>query len=255
MQPQVLRENNWKSIKQTDIKIALLPWGATEAHNLHLPYGTDTILAERIAADAAAIANISGAGAIVLPSIAYGVNTGQMDLKLCMNMRPSTQMAILKDILDVLVKHEIHRLVIINAHGGNSFVPIIRELSLDYPEVLMSNVNWWVACKPDNYFTDAGDHAGELETASMQFVSPELVLPLSEAGSGAETHFRLEGLREKWAWTPRRWIYTTKDTGVGNPVMATAENGERFVKDCIDKIARFIVEFSEVKSEKELYEE
>lgn len=254
MQSYVLRETNWKSIKQADIKIALLPWGATEAHNLHLPYGTDTILAERVASDAAKIANLSQTGAIVLPSIGYGVNTGQMDVRLCMNMKPSTQMAILDDILEVLVKHGIEKLIIINAHGGNSFTPIIRELSLKYPSVLVCNINWWTACKPDGYFTDPGDHAGELETASMQYVAPELVLPLTEAGNGEERHFKLKGLREKWAWIPRRWIYTTEDTGVGDPSKATAENGERFVNDCVAKIADFIVEFSKIKSEKDLYE-
>ena len=43
----VLQQANWKTIKESKVKIALLPWGATEAHNYHLPYGTDTILAER----------------------------------------------------------------------------------------------------------------------------------------------------------------------------------------------------------------
>jgi creatinine amidohydrolase len=254
MKPHILRENNWKSVKETGFKIAILPWGATEAHNYHLPYGTDTILAEHIAAEAAELANKSDAGCIVLPSIAYGVNSGQMDIKLCMNMRPSTQMTIIRDILDVLRKHGIKKLVILNAHGGNSFTPIIRELSLDYPDILMSSVNWWVACKPDGFFTDAGDHAGELETASMQYVAPELVLPLSDAGNGADTHFIPQGLREKWAWIPRRWIYTTKDTGVGDPSKATPENGERFVKACIEKIAQYFVDFSAIKSEIDLYE-
>ena len=33
--------------------LVLLPWGATEPHNLHLPYLTDCILAHAIAVDAA----------------------------------------------------------------------------------------------------------------------------------------------------------------------------------------------------------
>ena len=36
--------------------MAVLPWGATEPHNLHLPYMTDSILSHDIAVDAAAIA-------------------------------------------------------------------------------------------------------------------------------------------------------------------------------------------------------
>ncbi|MFA6334749.1 MAG: creatininase family protein [Bacteroidales bacterium] len=255
MKPQVLQETNWKRVKDEEFKIAILPWGATEAHNYHLPYGTDTILAEKIAADAAGIANNAGAGCIVFPSIAYGVNTGQMEVKLCMNMRPSTQMAIIRDILEVLDKHSIKKLVILNAHGGNAFVPIIRELSLEYPHILMSSINWWVVCKPEGYFTEAGDHAGELETACMQSVAPELVLPLDNAGDGAENKFTIDGFREKWAWTPRRWIYITKDTGVGNPKFATTENGERFLKCCTEKIAKFLIDLSKINNENELYEQ
>jgi creatinine amidohydrolase len=35
--PFILQETNWKTIKDTDYEIAILPWGATEAHNYHLP--------------------------------------------------------------------------------------------------------------------------------------------------------------------------------------------------------------------------
>ena len=64
----------------------------------------------------------------------------------------------------------------------------------------------------------------------------------------------LQGFREKWAWMPRRWIYVTEDTGVGNPKEATPEKGRIFMDACIEKIADFIVEFSKIDKEKELYE-
>ncbi|MCK4344643.1 MAG: creatininase family protein, partial [Bacteroidales bacterium] len=41
--PYVLSETNWKTVKDQDYEIAILPWGATEAHNFHLPYGIDNI--------------------------------------------------------------------------------------------------------------------------------------------------------------------------------------------------------------------
>ncbi len=255
MKPHVLQETNWKSIKDEAFKVAILPWGATEAHNYHLAYGTDTILAEKIASDAAELANKSGSKCIVLPSIAYGVNTGQMEVKLCMNMKPSTQMAIVRDILEVLEKHNINKLVILNAHGGNSFVPIIRELSLEFPSIIMTSINWWVVCKPNEFFNEPGDHAGELETSCMQAVAPDLVLPIDNAGNGAEKNFVIEGFKEKWAWTPRRWIYISKDTGVGNPIASSANKGERFIKCCIEKIAKFLVDYSKINSESELYEQ
>lgn len=40
-------------VKKITYDLVLLPWGATEPHNQHLPYGTDCILSHAIALDAA----------------------------------------------------------------------------------------------------------------------------------------------------------------------------------------------------------
>ena len=101
--PYILAETNWKEIKAQPFQLAILPWGATEAHNYHLPYATDIIEADHIAAESARLAWESGAKVIVLPTIPFGVNTGQADIKLDMNLNPSTQYAILNDVIDVLI--------------------------------------------------------------------------------------------------------------------------------------------------------
>src|ERR1700755_395167 len=82
MRPYILAENNWKTINETGFEVAVLPWGACEAHNYHLPYGTDIIEADQVSAEAARIAWESGSRVIVLPTIPFGVNTGQFDVKL-----------------------------------------------------------------------------------------------------------------------------------------------------------------------------
>ncbi len=254
MNPHILQESNWKQIEKSKIKVAILPWGATEAHNYHLPYGTDTVLAEYVASEAAKAANKKGAASIVLPPVAYGVNSGQMEVKLCMNINPSTQLSILQDILFVLESHDIDKLIIINGHGGNSFQPLIRELSLEFPDIIMTSVNWWRICNEKEFFDEPGDHAGELETSCMQFISPQLVSPLETAGKGKENKMKIEGFRERWAWTPRRWIMITEDTGVGDPALSNPEKGEKFLNCCIDKLSKFIYDISKVKSEEDLYE-
>ncbi len=58
--PYVLAENTWKTVKETNYELAVLPWGACEAHNYHLPYGTDIIEAEQVGAEAARIAWAKG---------------------------------------------------------------------------------------------------------------------------------------------------------------------------------------------------
>lgn len=143
MKPYLLAESNWKDIKDSQIELAILPWGATEAHNYHMPYGTDIIEADHIAAEAGRIAWEAGAKVTVLPTIPFGVNTGQADIKLDINLYPSTQLAILNDIIEVLNRQGIFKLLIVNSHGGNDFKTMLRELGLRYPKMLLSTCNWF----------------------------------------------------------------------------------------------------------------
>ncbi|CAA0152745.1 creatininase family protein [Tenacibaculum maritimum] len=240
--PYVLTETNYKTIKEIKHTVAILPWGATEPHNYHLPYGTDNIQAERVSIEAAKIASENNAKVMVLPTIPFGVNTGQLDLPLCMNMNPSTQHAILKDIVHVLNLQKVLKLVIINAHGGNNFKQIIRELSVEFPSVFICSLNWWQITNTEKYFDEPGDHAGELETATMIYLTPDLVLPLKEAGNGNAKSFKLKGLKEGWVSSQRQWTAVSKDTGVGNPKKATKEKGQLFFEFVTKKIASFLEE-------------
>lgn len=240
--PYILAETNWKAVKNTAYSVAVLPWGATEAHNYHLPYATDSILAENVAVESAKLAWEKGAKTIVLPTIPFGVNTGQMDIPLCMNMNPSTQYAVLKDIVQVLDRHKIYKLVLLNAHGGNHFKQMIRELSLEFPKVFICAINWWQVANANNYFDEPGDHAGELETSVVQYLHPELVLPLEEAGDGIAKNFKIKGLKNGWASAQRKWTAVTEDTGVGNPKLSNKEKGEAFFKVTTEAIGEFLEE-------------
>jgi len=244
MRPFILAETNWKAVKQSNFQLAVLPWGATEAHNYHLPYGTDNILSDRIAAEAARIATDRGGNLIVLPAIPYGVNTGQPDVKFDMNLNPGTQFLILKDLITVLDRQNVHKLVIMNAHGGNDFKQIIRELNLLFPQMFICQCNWFKIPDDEHYFEDLGEHAGEVETSFMQYLTPGLVRPLSEAGEGKARVFSVDALNQGWAWAERKWTKVTDDTGIGNPIRATAEKGEAFFKLITEKIGGFLYDLS-----------
>ncbi|PSQ72211.1 MAG: hypothetical protein BRD31_01475 [Bacteroidetes bacterium QH_2_64_26] len=51
--PYILADATWATVRDTDYDVAVLPWGSTEAHNYHLPYATDTIQCDHIAAESA----------------------------------------------------------------------------------------------------------------------------------------------------------------------------------------------------------
>ncbi len=181
---------------------------------------------------------------VVLPTIPFGVNTGQLDVTLDINMMPSTQAAVLYDVVHALANQGIPKLVVLNGHGGNNFKQMIREIGVQFPDVFLCMFNWYHILDNSAYFDEPGDHAGEMETSVMMHVVPDLVRPLSEAGTGATRPFTVAGLREGWVWAERDWLKATVDTGVGNPARSTADKGERFLNALTQKVAGFLVDLA-----------
>src|SRR3954453_717232 len=138
--PWVLAESTWKTVDATPYEVAVLPWGATEAHNYHLPYATDNIQSELLAIECARVAWEAGEKVVVLPCVPFGVNTGQLDIKLCLNMNPATQAALLADLVHAMEGQGIRKLVIFNGHGGNDFRQISRELQ-PRTKVFLASIN------------------------------------------------------------------------------------------------------------------
>jgi len=245
MRPYILAETNWKALKDTKFDLAVLPWGATEAHNYHLPYATDNIQADHMAAESAKLAWEKGSKVIVLPTLPFGVNTGQSDIYLDINLNPSTQLAILTDIIEVLNRQGIFKLLIFNGHGGNGFKPLVRELGLKFPKMFISFCFFPPMLDKDSYFEEKGDHADEMETSLMLYLRPDLVLPKENWGDGASKKYKIKSFSEGWVWAERKWSEVSKDTGVGNPHKATKEKGERFFKDVTKKMGSFMIELCE----------
>ena len=223
MRPYILKETNWDALKKAEFDLAVLPWGATEAHNYHLPYGTDVIEADYIAAESAKLAWAKGAKVIVLPTIPFGVNTGQTDILLDMNINPSTQFAIINDVVEVLNRQGIDKLLILNSHGGNDFKPIVRELGLKFPKMFMCISNWYQSFDRTLFFENSGDHAEEMETSLLLHLKPELVLPKEKWGKGSERKNKIKYFSEGWVWAERKWSEISEDTGIGNPDLASKE--------------------------------
>ena len=243
--PYMLNEAHWLHVKDTDYDLVVMPWGATEPHNFHLPYGTDTIETMAIANQAALLAQQQDAKVIVLPPVPFGVNTGQLDLKLTINLNPSTQFAILKDVIGSLSGQGFKKLCIFNGHGGNDFKQIIRELNGLFPDVFIFQISWFKIAAEANLFENPGDHADEMETSLMMYVAENLTLPLSEAGSGKSKHFRFPSLQEGWAWAPRRWTQISEDTGSGDPSKATSKKGQQYFEYITEKIARIFTDIAQ----------
>jgi creatinine amidohydrolase len=239
--PFVLHEANYQQLREYRPAVAVLPWGATEAHNYHLPHGTDVIEATVIAERAAAIAHEAGARVVVLPTIPYGNNAQQLDQVATISLRTTTALAILTDVARSLKTQGIDRLVLLNAHGGNDFKPMVRDVQVE-SGVLIVLVNFYQLV-PDTLaaiFEEPGDHAGEMETSVLLHVCPDWVV-MGQAGEGRTVPFAIDALRgTPGVWTPRPWSATHPDTGCGDPSKATADKGQQYLEAVSREVARVL---------------
>ena len=243
--PYILHESNYRQLLDYQPNVAVLPWGATEAHNYHLPHGTDVVQASEFAAEAARQAFDEGAKPIVLPAIPFGNNGQQLDQVATIHCSTSTAQSILRDVATSLTTQGIDRLVILNGHGGNEFKPIVRDLQFEF-DLLVVVLNFWAFAQNvhDATFEEkTGDHANEMETSLLMHLRPDWVV-MSQAGPGERIPFKLKSIKEAGGWTPRPWSKVHPDTGSGDPSAATPDKGATYFKAVSHGIAKLLVELS-----------
>ena len=83
-----------------------------------------------------------------------------------------------------------------------------------------------------------------METSLMLYLQPELVLPKEKWGEGKEKKSKIQGLREGWAWAERKWPEISNDTGVGNPLLATKEKGEKYFRAITQRMGGLIYDIA-----------
>ncbi len=246
MRPWKLAEINYGVVKEQDYEVAVLPLGATEPHNLHLPYGCDVFEVETIGENICAAAWDRGAKVVLLPAVPYGTETNLMQFPMAMNLNPATLSIVIGDLVESLSRHGVHKIVLLNGHGGNDLKPVLRELYAQTAARLFL-CNWFTVCKDayDGLFAAADDHAGEVETSLMLAYYPELVarnVPTAawRPTRAAQSASRFEAVNRGWVSISRPWHLLTTNSGCGNPHAASADKGRRLMELLVQRLAAFL---------------
>ena len=244
-----LEEVTLADVRDADFQVAVIPLGATEPHNLHLPYGTDTFESRVIGRAICEAANEQGARVALLPSLPYGTETNMNALPLAMNLQPTTVMMVLRDLIESIQRAGVRKVLLLNSHGGNDLKPFLREME-GQTTVKLFLCNWYAMVR-DRYheiFVHAEDHAGEMETSLGLAYFPEYVVKNEDgslrADEGQRNPMQMEALREGWVSITRPWHLLTTNSGSGNPHAASAEKGKQVLDLIVSRIAPFLVELS-----------
>ena len=119
---------------------AVLPLGSTEQH-AYLSLSVDSILAEKVATDAA-----EPLGIPVFPVVSYGLAPYFQAYPGTITLRIDTYISLIRDILQSMYRSGFRRIVIVNGHGGNSPVDgLVTEWMADHLDAQVKFHNWWRA--------------------------------------------------------------------------------------------------------------
>ena len=222
----------------------ILPLGSLEEHGPHLPLGTDTFHALKLARRVAELTPV-----VVAPPVFYGMCRSTREHPGTVSISGDTLRALLVDVGREFYRVGLRNLVFISGHAGGTHMSAIVEagerLLAELPEVRVAVVNLLdllrevLGEQPDLVQTKGDSHAGEVETALMLAAYPDLV-----RGTASE----------EWPSFPKYVLVRDKRRywpgGVwGNPAPATAAQGEAILQAEAVRLAKVISTLGEMTAE------
>lgn len=244
-------EVDWSRLKAHELRalaaqdaVVILPIASIEQHGPHLPVMTDTRLGHEVNIRAARKAHATRP-VVVAPVVWSGLSEHHMPFGGTLTLRPATFRALIRDLIDALIRHGFHDILISNSHGGNQVAmqQICDELSPGLNATLVGTT----------YVSEAGEslsrhledqpgvmHAGEAETSMMMVCEPDLVdtADLATIADGMASGGFLKAGQASYRWRP--YGHVTANGMAGNPARATAEKGEAMLEAAAEALAALI---------------
>lgn len=158
----------------------VIPIGSTEQHGPNGLIGTDAICPEHIAA------GMAEQGVLVAPTLSIGMAQHHLRFPGSITLRPTTLMAVIRDVVGSLASQGFRRFLFLNGHGGNiatvqaAFADLYADASLGggASGLVLELFNWFqgprVGALSRELFGDAeGSHATPSEVSLTWHAYPD----------------------------------------------------------------------------------
>jgi creatinine amidohydrolase len=235
--------------RNEDRRVAVLPLGAHEQHGPHLPFETDTIIAEGIARRAGELLP-QRLDVTFLPAEPVGYSIEHMDVAGSRTLGYADAVERWLGFAKTLNANGVRRLILLNAHGGNSPLLTIVATEARVRFGMLCIASSWTRFGAEQGIVTPeekaiGIHGGDIETSVMLALAPHLV-DMSKARdfSSRQSDF-IRDFKHLRAYGPHAFGWMMRDLNgegvAGNAALATAEKGRQM----IDRAARGLVELIE----------
>jgi len=213
----VLADLTWPEVDGHTEAVIVVPVGSTEQHGPHLPLSTDTDIAVALARGLAE----RRPGVMVAPALPYGASGEHAGFPGTLSIGQEALELLLVELCRSATR-TAHRVLLLNAHGGN-LAPLRRAVELLRNEGRDVRA-WW-----PRWGGDA--HAGRTETSVQLALAPARVRShLVAPGATAPLAELLPVLRE-------RGVRAVSPDGVlGDPTGGTAEQGRLLLEAALDDL-------------------
>lgn len=233
----------------TPSTVVLQPIGSVEHHGRHLPLATDAFVVDALAR---AVANDAPElDMLVLPTLYYGLSTEHVWAPGTVSLSPSTLLALLDDVGASVARAGAKRFVFLNGHGGNTHLLRVaaRQIRARYHLYTFLFQGYAPpehgAPPPDPREEGLGIHGSQAETSVVLHIRPDLV-DMSRAERSVPSwvnryeHLGITGGAE-FAWLSD----DLSPIGVvGDPTLATSDQGQEHFAAAVAHIAQAIAEAS-----------
>ncbi len=228
--------------------IAVLPLGAHEQHGPHLPFETDTLIAQGIV-NRLKTALPAGLPVTVLPIRSVGYSLEHMDVEGTKTLPFDTAVKRWLDIAENLSKLGIRKFVMLNAHGGNSPLMTIVATEARVRFSMLAVATSWTrfglpegVILPDEKAVDI--HGGDIETSVMLALYPSRVDMEKAADFPSNQTEFARCFKHLRAYGPHAFGWKMSDLNpqgaAGNAKKATAEKGEALIAHAVSGLVELL---------------
>jgi creatinine amidohydrolase len=242
----ILEDVTWPQIDGLDRNRTMVLGcvAATEQHSRHLPLATDSIIGTAIGRR---VSQMLGDRVLLLPTVWLGISPHHLDYAGSLSTRWEHMVGTVSDLTESMLHHRFNKILWINSHGGNQAAlgVAVQQMAAAHPDATIVGATYWtVAANELNSLRESPPggigHAGELETSILLAVAPQLVHMDRAEPDGtqpASSFSQGEMLIPPKISVPKSFSKFTHHGGFGDPTLATAAKGEKFLDAIVRRVA------------------